>query len=175
MCRCWMAAAYVHACIWQQVQQQGAFLQRPVDPRSALLRHGPVWPLWPASSPPSGMHQVHSSQPYCAPKLHSALALIPRLTLPLAAALSPGLREVVVEGAYTLVLEFESTLEMAQWEERQPKIESFFGPGVVAKLDKTSTGVDVSLICNGSGAGRGGGDRPDVLPPLMPGLKPRQQ
>lgn len=80
-----------------------------------------------------------------------------------------------MEGAYTLVLEFESTLEMAQWEERQPKIESFFGPGVVAKLDKTSAGVDVWLVSDGSGAGRGGGDRPDVLPPLMPGLKPRQQ
>lgn len=36
-------------------------------------------------------------------------------------------------------------------------------------------GMDVSLICDGSGAGRGGGEKKDVLPPLMPGMKPRQQ
>lgn len=30
-------------------------------------------------------------------------------------------------------------------------------------------------MCDGSGAGRGGGPKKDVLPPLMPGLKARQQ
>jgi hypothetical protein len=40
-----------------------------------------------------------------------------------------GLREVVEDGAYTLVLEFEAKLTPEQWEERQPKIQSFFGPG----------------------------------------------
>lgn len=35
----------------------------------------------------------------------------------------------VLQGAYTLTLEFESKLELSQWEERLPKIQSFFGPG----------------------------------------------
>jgi hypothetical protein len=35
--------------------------------------------------------------------------------------------------------------------------------------------VEVALISDGSGAGRGGGEKKDVLPPLAPGLKPRQQ
>jgi hypothetical protein len=86
-----------------------------------------------------------------------------------------GLRELVVDGAYTLVLEFESSIQLSQWEEFQPKIQSFFGPGIVATVAKTSTGADVALIADGSGAGRGGGERKEVLPPLMPGLKPRQQ
>lgn len=47
--------------------------------------------------------------------------------------------------------------------------------GIVAKLAPTDAGVDVQLISDGSGAGRGGGDKKDVLPPLMPGMKPRQQ
>lgn len=36
-------------------------------------------------------------------------------------------------------------------------------------------GVEVALKVDGSGAGRGGGPQKDVLPPLMPGLKARQQ
>jgi hypothetical protein len=36
---------------------------------------------------------------------------------------------VVLQGAYTLTLEFESKLEFSQWEDRLPKIQSFFGPG----------------------------------------------
>lgn len=35
--------------------------------------------------------------------------------------------------------------------------------------------VEVALIADGSGAGRGGGEKGDALPPLMPGMKPRQQ
>lgn len=50
-----------------------------------------------------------------------------------------------------------------------------FAAGIVAKVQQTSQGVDVQLISDGSGAGRGGGDRKDVLPPLMPGLPARQQ
>jgi hypothetical protein len=47
--------------------------------------------------------------------------------------------------------------------------------GIVAKIVPTEQGVDVQLISDGSGAGRGGGEKKDVLPPLMPGLKARQQ
>ena len=35
-------------------------------------------------------------------------------------------------------------------------------------------GVDVYLKSDGSGAGRGGAAQKDVMPPLMPGLKARQ-
>ncbi|GFR46001.1 hypothetical protein Agub_g7479 [Astrephomene gubernaculifera] len=87
-----------------------------------------------------------------------------------------GIREEVAEGGrYSLVLEFSSGLELARWEPFQPKLQSFFGPGVEARLAKTAAGVDVALVCDGSGAGRGGGQKKDVLPPLMPGLKARQQ
>ena len=47
--------------------------------------------------------------------------------------------------------------------------------GITAKLVKTEAGVDAYLISDGSGVGRGGDAKKDVLPPLMPGLKPRQQ
>jgi hypothetical protein len=36
-------------------------------------------------------------------------------------------------------------------------------------------GMDVWLITDGSGEGRGGGEKKDVLPPLMPGLPARNQ
>jgi len=36
-------------------------------------------------------------------------------------------------------------------------------------------GVDVILACDGSGEGRGGPAQKDVLPPLVPGMKARQQ
>ncbi|PNW71696.1 hypothetical protein CHLRE_16g665250v5 [Chlamydomonas reinhardtii] len=86
-----------------------------------------------------------------------------------------GIREEVIDNAYALVLEFSSTLDEAKWNEFQPKIQSFFGPGIVATVTKTGAGVDVALICDGSGAGRSGKDKKDVLPPLLPGLKARQQ
>jgi hypothetical protein len=37
----------------------------------------------------------------------------------------------VPQGMYCLTLEFESKLEFQQWEDRLPKIQSFFGPGAV--------------------------------------------
>lgn len=95
-----------------------------------------------------------------------ARKLIPVLT---------GLRELVVDGRYSLVLEFVGPLEWAKWEAFQPKFQSFFGPGLTATLAKTDAGVDVFLTSDGSGSGRGGGEKKDVLPPLMPGLKARQQ
>ena len=55
---------------------------------------------------------------------------------------------------------------------RQPKFQSFFGPGVRAVLSTTETGVDVALISDGSEAGGAASDE-EVLPPLMPGLAPR--
>jgi hypothetical protein len=89
-----------------------------------------------------------------------------------------GLREELDGGAYSLVLEFESPnkdqMGLDQWATRVYKFQSFFGPGIVAKLADTPRGADVALVADGSGAGRGGGERREVLPPLMPGLPARQ-
>ena len=89
-----------------------------------------------------------------------------------------GIREEVRDGQYALVLEFETKKDQLGddvWESRRDKIQSFFGPGIVAELTSTPSGEDVALICDGSGAGRGGEEKKDVLPPLLPGMKPRQQ
>lgn len=51
----------------------------------------------------------------------------------------------------------------------------FVHTGITARIEAAAYGVDVFLLCDGSGAGRGGGEQKDVLPPLMPGLKARQQ
>lgn len=119
---------------------------------------------------------------------------------------------------------------MAVWEDRQPKIQSFFGPGIIARVSQVRGGgasvgtghapgdaalalwrhavcgrasasvgacsmpaherphtharmrtqveekrVEVALISDGSGAGRSGKEIKEALPPLMPGLKARQQ
>ncbi len=42
----------------------------------------------------------------------------------------------MAEGAYTLVLEFETKKDMTMdmWTDRIDKIESFFGPGITAKV-----------------------------------------
>jgi hypothetical protein len=59
-----------------------------------------------------------------------------------------GLREVDIDGNYTLVLEFESpkfTLET--WQEKREKIEKFFGPGLRAEITQpTKDRIDVALI-----------------------------
>jgi hypothetical protein len=36
------------------------------------------------------------------------------------------------QGAYCLTLEFDGKLELQQWQDRLPKVQSFFGPGGVA-------------------------------------------
>lgn len=89
-----------------------------------------------------------------------------------------GIREEVKDGRYCLVLEFsikkDMTLEM--WTDRQSKIQTFFGPGITAEIDSPSErSVHVYLTCDGSGAGKGGAQQKDVLPPLVPGAKARSQ
>lgn len=46
---------------------------------------------------------------------------------------------------------------------RLDKIQGFFGPGITARLTETPQGMDVALVSDGSGAGRGGGEKKDVL------------
>jgi Protein of unknown function (DUF2854) len=59
-----------------------------------------------------------------------------------------GLREVDIDGNYTLVLEFDSpkfTLET--WQEKREKIEKFFGPGLRAEITQPKKDrIDVALI-----------------------------
>jgi hypothetical protein len=59
-----------------------------------------------------------------------------------------GLRETEIGGAYALILEFESPLISWEiWQEKQEKIERFFGPGIRAELSQpTENRIDVALI-----------------------------
>lgn len=81
-----------------------------------------------------------------------------------------------MDGEYALVLEFESPkLTVEQWMDRLPKFQSFFGPGIVAKMNPVPGGMDVALITDGSGLGKDGKDQGEVLPPLMPGMPARRK
>ncbi|MCU0570721.1 MAG: DUF2854 domain-containing protein [Oculatellaceae cyanobacterium Prado106] len=59
-----------------------------------------------------------------------------------------GLREEDRNGAYTLVLEFDSPLmELATWQQKQEKIEKFFGPGLRAEVSQPEEEViEIALI-----------------------------
>lgn len=74
-------------------------------------------------------------------------------------------------------MEFETKKDMRldMWETRQDKFKTFFGPGIDVKIAQTERGVDVELIADASGAGRGGTEQKNVLPPLVPGAKARSQ
>ena len=63
-----------------------------------------------------------------------------------------GIRETSVEGAYTLVLEFESPLvPFENWQKLQQKMEKYFGPGVKVDLTQPDTDrVEMALIGNGA-------------------------
>jgi hypothetical protein len=63
-----------------------------------------------------------------------------------------GVREEVKDGMYSLILEFttkkDMTLEM--WTDRQSKIQTFFGPGVVAEIESPAERqVHIYLTCDG--------------------------
>ena len=61
-----------------------------------------------------------------------------------------------------------------QWTKRIDKITTFFGPGIkTAEMAETEDGAEITLTSDGSGEGRGGGEKGEVLPPLMPGLPAR--
>lgn len=55
-----------------------------------------------------------------------------------------GIREEAREGAYTLVLEFETKEQMTldMWESRLGKIQSFFGPGITAEVQSLFAPAD---------------------------------
>jgi len=60
------------------------------------------------------------------------------------------IREAEIGGAYALLLEFESPMiDFATWEQKQDKIERFFGPGLQVELKQLSEDrVEVALISN---------------------------
>lgn len=59
-----------------------------------------------------------------------------------------AVREESIDGAYALVLEFASPfVSLAQWLEKQEKIEKFFGPGIRAEISESQKDqVDLALI-----------------------------
>lgn len=59
-----------------------------------------------------------------------------------------GLRETEIEGAYALILEFDSPLiPLEVWQQKQQKMTSFFGPGVEVKVTQPAEGeIDLTLI-----------------------------
>lgn len=59
-----------------------------------------------------------------------------------------GIAETTVEGAYTLVLEFDSPMiPFSTWTEKQDKMTSFFGPGIRVQLENPAEHqVKLSLI-----------------------------
>lgn len=61
-----------------------------------------------------------------------------------------GLRETSIDGAYTLTLEFDSPLiPLETWQQKQQKMESFFGPGVRVKIDQPDENqVELALIAD---------------------------
>lgn len=59
-----------------------------------------------------------------------------------------AVREESIDGAYALVLEFASPrIPLANWLEKQRKIETFFGPNIRAEMVESAAGtVDLALI-----------------------------
>lgn len=59
-----------------------------------------------------------------------------------------GIREEAIEGAYALILSFKSPFfDLAAWQERQPKVERFFGPGITAAIAQPAEKqIEVALI-----------------------------
>lgn len=58
-----------------------------------------------------------------------------------------AIRETQIDGAYTLILEFDSPLiALERWQEKQEKIEKFFGPEIKASIARpTENRIEVGL------------------------------
>ncbi len=59
-----------------------------------------------------------------------------------------SIRETATEGAYTLILEFDSPLmSLENWQKRKEKIEKFFGPNIKAEITQPEEGeIDLALV-----------------------------
>ncbi|HEY9808653.1 MAG TPA: DUF2854 domain-containing protein [Halomicronema sp.] len=58
------------------------------------------------------------------------------------------LRETEIDGAYALILEFNSPfISLESWQQKQEKIEKFFGPAVQAKIHQSAENqIELALI-----------------------------
>lgn len=65
-----------------------------------------------------------------------------------------GLRETQVNGAYGLIMEFDSPLiPLETWQQKQEKMESFFGPGVLAQVTQPAENeIELALIATSKSA-----------------------
>jgi len=59
-----------------------------------------------------------------------------------------GLQETEIDGAYALIMEFESPLiSLEAWQQKQEKMEAYFGPGVRVRVTQPANQrIDVALI-----------------------------
>lgn len=59
-----------------------------------------------------------------------------------------GLRETAIAGAYALILEFDSPfISLETWQQKQPKMQSFFGSGLRVELTQPSQNrIELALI-----------------------------
>lgn len=59
-----------------------------------------------------------------------------------------SLQETSIDGAYALILEFESPfMSLETWQKKQEKIEKFFGPGIYAQITQPDEKrIDLTLI-----------------------------
>lgn len=59
-----------------------------------------------------------------------------------------GLRETETNGAYTLILEFDSPeISLSDWQEKQEKMTKYFGPGVEVKISQPDEDrIELALI-----------------------------
>lgn len=59
-----------------------------------------------------------------------------------------GVQETELEGAYTLMMQFDSPfISLEKWQEKQTKIEKFFGPDIKASITQPGENyIDLALI-----------------------------
>jgi len=62
-----------------------------------------------------------------------------------------GIRETIIDGSYTLILQFYSPfMPLNTWQQKQDKITKFFGPGVKVQITQPQEEqIDVALIAEG--------------------------
>ncbi|MGV2826555.1 DUF2854 domain-containing protein [Myxosarcina sp. GI1(2024)] len=59
-----------------------------------------------------------------------------------------GIQETATDGAYTLLMQFYSPfISLEQWQEKQPRIEKFFGPNIKAIITQPEKArIDLALV-----------------------------
>lgn len=62
-----------------------------------------------------------------------------------------GLRETEIDGAYALILEFDSpSIELSEWQQKQEKMTKYFGPGIKVIIKQLADSqIELTLITDG--------------------------